>query len=564
MSRYIYPQEESPVCISIAASPEQPKPGQRFQIALEFKIKQGYYIYGPIPISIKVEAPEGVHLDTPVLPQPIRRYFEALGRELNLYEGTVHVRIPGYILSGTEPAGRKLSLYVSYQVCTETACLSKERLKYALRLDSEGRWIIPAGIPEDLPSKDILPKGMIWLLGMAFAAGLGSSLTPCIYPMIPVTVSFFALQASTRQTFSIALVLAYILGISITFTGLGYIVGKMGRQLGFVLQEPVAILTIVCIFVMLGLAMFGLYELKAPAFITQRISRAKRGIFGAISMGLVVGVVAAPCVGPILTAILGLILKRQDPFLGAGALFLYALGFSMPLAVLALFSVNLPKIGTLSVVIKDLFGILIFGAALWFLSMIVPLAVVSICSGILLFALFCYVFVQVRRPNISGIRKVALGILCGVSLLLGLFFTVGLLIPSGDTTISEGAIAFLLGRSKGQIDWIHDEGKGLEKARAEGKPVLIDFYASWCIPCTKMERDISAAPDVMRELERFVTIKIDVSEDQGEWLLTEKYGFKGVPALAFYDSQGNYLKGLALSGYNFTMRELLQILRKIR
>lgn len=405
-------------------------------------------------------------------------------------------------------------------------------------------------------------KGILYTLLVAFLGGILASLTPCVFPMIFITISFFGLQSGGIRSKTILLVLVYILGIAISYSALGVGAALSGNAFGAFLGNSYVIIGISILFAILGLAMFGVYEFQIPHFITNKIASSKRGLIGALVMGLLVGIIASPCVGPILLGILLYISTTKDPYLGLLFLFTFSTGMGVIFFIASLFPKILPKSGQWLLLVKNIFGVALFGVALWYLGAILSIKSVSIISGILLFILTIYIFIKVIKTKPTLIKKVLCYLLAIFTFILSGFFIIGLFIPYEYTSVAEYVMANLLQKDIHKVEWIYDIDLGLEKAKLEKKPIIIEFTSNVCIDCRKMEVTTFSDNRVLEEIKRFVALKVDIMDEKGSKFF-KIYKFVGVPSTAFHNSDGDYLPKFSGEGFK-SADELLNILQQIK
>jgi thiol:disulfide interchange protein DsbD len=393
-----------------------------------------------------------------------------------------------------------------------------------------------------------LEKGPMYAALAALLGGLLTSLTPCVYPMIAVTVSVFGARQSKSRREAMLLSTVFVLGIAAMFTPMGLIAGLTGSLFGSALSNRWVIAGIAIVFLALSGSMFGLFEFMLPSKLTNKLATMGGvGYGGAFVLGLISGVVAAPCTGPVLTGILLWIGKTQDPWLGAGALFAFSLGLGVPFWLVGTFAVRLPKSGKWMIAIKSFFGIVLAVVALYLVknafpqvaaalpsNSIVPLvagglAVVGIAIGA--------IHLNFDEGRARSVRK-AIGLVLSIA---GLVVAITWLEKPKDD-VGDGT-ALAADASK-PIDWKHDEQEALAAAKAENKPLMIDFTADWCSACKRLARETFAEKSVRNELDRFVLLKLDATNDDDPKVIDvqKRYRVVGLPTVILLGTDGTEVK----------------------
>ena len=385
-----------------------------------------------------------------------------------------------------------------------------------------------------------------------FGAGLLTALTPCVYPMIAITVSVFGARQAKSRAEGAFLSLAFVLGIAAFFTPLGVISAMSGAGMGELNGSPWVMGPLALLFVAMALSMFGFWNMNLPpALQTKLASVGGQGYKGAFLVGLVSGVVAAPCTGPVIAVLLGYVASTRDAGFGALAFFIYSLGLGTLFFAVGTFAVSLPKSGKWMDGVKSIFGIVMLVMAVYYLKSFLPLprpdfrttewllvpGALAI-GGILLGA----VHLSFKEGStVSRVRK-GVGVLATTAGFLGLIFW--------SAALPEGA----------HIEWMTDYAEARETAETSGKPLLVDFGADWCGACNEIEHEALADPRVVAEAQRFVPVRIDLSRNEAErWdLLKNEYDQMGLPFLAMHGPDGEVdhrITGLV------TADEFLEMLR---
>ncbi len=387
---------------------------------------------------------------------------------------------------------------------------------------------------------ETLEKGWLWAYLVSFGTGVLTSLTPCVYPMIPITVAVFGSkdEGTSRQK-AFLLASCYVGGMGLLFAGLGTGFAMAGGQAGSLLSDARIIVPLAILLVVLATSLFGAFELRLPYALQNKLNTVGgKGYGGAFGMGLVGGLVAAPCTGPFLAGMLIWVASTGSPIVGATLLFTYALGVGTLFFVIAVTSMSIPKSGAWMEAIKSFGGLGLLAAAIHFLRPVFPLidslsfdAKEALGSPGMLLALgvgLTLVGLALGSVHLSfhGSAKVKARKSAGV-----------LLTVVGVTAAVSGMLA-----PKQILAWRHDQAIAFADAKAENKGVMIDFGASWCAPCKLIEK-VMGEPGVFEELNQdFVPLKFDVSEStDADQALQAKYKASSLPAVLFLDNDGHEL-----------------------
>ncbi len=350
--------------------------------------------------------------------------------------------------------------------------------------------------------EELRAKGLVFAYLGVFATGVLTSLTPCVYPMITITVGIFGAREASSRWKAFGLAWMYVLGMVVMFSALGIVFALSGRASGsgFLLANPAIVIPIVVLYVALAASMFGFFEINLPSGLATRLSGVGgRGAAGAFLMGLVGGITAAPCTGPMLAGLLAFIATTRSVPLGVTFMTTYALGMGVLFLVIATFALSLPKSGAWMDLVKAIGGIALLAVGFYFLRPIVP-ALTRLTSTSTLFigaaiglavlgfvAIWGYVRTQRIALKATGITLVTVG--------------------------SMMAVNFAL-TPRTPLAWRVDHSAAIAEARAAGKPALLDFAADWCVPCKRFESDILSDPAVHAEVtSRYVPVRFDVTED---------------------------------------------------
>ena len=404
------------------------------------------------------------------------------------------------------------------------------------------------------PMQTFSSDSAVWAYTVAFASGVATSLTPCVYPMIPITVSIFGAKKAASRGTAFLLATAYVMGIALTYTALGLAAAAAGwASAGAWLSSPLFVWPLCVLFFALALSMFGIWDLRIPATLQNRMATVGgQGAHGAFAMGLVGGVLIAPCTGPWLAGLLAYVATTNSILFGGSLLFSYALGIGALFWIIATFAVSLPKSGRWLENIKSALGIPLLVAALYYLQNVVePLSrytsakstFAALNVGVLLAGLVSgAIHVNFRNsPALARWRK------C---------FGIVLLAIGG-----LGLVNFAL-HPRGELRWLKDEKRARATAKQDKRPLLVDFWATWCVPCREIEAGALSDARVRRQLSRFVLLKVDVSHDTADdRKLKTKYHALELPQLIVFDSSG---REAARWSEPVAADKMLPVLRRVR
>lgn len=438
-------------------------------------------------------------------------------------------------------------------------------------------WLLPTGPSAGLDAARFLQGGNFAIgAAVVFLGGLLTAMTPCVYPLIPITVSVFGARKAEGRGKALVLTTSYIVGMGVVFSALGVLAAKTGQAFGSLLGSPAVVTGLAVFLLVLASSMFGAFEMGMPSGLQQRLNAVGgAGVAGAFLMGSVSGFLAAPCTGPVLTGLLTFVAQSQNTALGAGLLFIYALGIGVPFFLIGVFTVRLPRGGVWMEWVKSVLGIMLVALAVSYLKDAFPWAREGVKAlggqlgrmpGALIAAAVAALGVglgAVHRSFKEGAREFALkGV--GVALVVSALLVRGGALDASPT----GALWVKLGLAEParapEFDWHHIMPAKeatfspeafdavLSAAKREGRPVLIDFYADWCAACKELDRDTYPAPEVITESEsrRFLNVKIDAtnSEDALDALM-DRFGVKGLPTVVFISSKGEVLPDPRVTGF---------------
>ncbi len=396
-----------------------------------------------------------------------------------------------------------------------------------------------------------------------FGFGLLLAFTPCIFPMIPILSSIIigqGEQITTRRAFTLSLV--YVLAMALTYTAAGVFAGLFGENIQAAFQNPWILSSFAVVFVLLSLSMFGFYDLQMPSFIQSRlteVSNRQQGgtLTGVAIMGLLSALIVGPCVAAPLAGALIYIGQTGDAVLGGTALFALSMGMGAPLIAIGTSAGKLlPRAGAWMDAVKAAFGVMMLGVAIWMLERILPAQITMLLWAALLITSAVYMgALETLKAEATGWTKLWKGLgmillVYGVILMLGVASGGQQVLQPLKGVIGGGGVAQQSQLEFKKIKGIDGLKQALAQAKAEGKPVMLDFYADWCISCKEMESFTFSDPAVKQALGNAVLLKADVTpNDEQDKSLYKHFNIIGPPAIIFYDNEGNELKPYRVVGF---------------
>lgn len=501
------PQGEAKVATFLSVDKLSPK--AHFRLAVVVDVAEHWHINanpanveGLIPTTLTLQPPASVVIDRIVYPPGASTKVTWNDTPVALYTGRAIIFAEGHVNADAKSGPLKLEGSLRYQACNDSICVAPKNIPVALETEIVPESQKPQPVHPDIfgaatQAAPLAPlvtagktgsdgsiaslvqkRGLFITFLVVFLGGLALNLTPCVYPMIAITVSYFGGQDGQRdpaRAFISSLV--YFLGIVLTYSTLGLVAALTGSLFGSALQSPVLLVGIALLLVALALSMFGLYELQPPQFLMQKATglSSKAGYIGVFFFGAVIGVIAAPCLAPFVVALLAFVGQSGNPWLGWWMFFALASGLGLPYIVLGTFSgllTRLPKSGTWMVSVKQVFGVALIAVAAWITS---PLWLDTLMS-----------------------------------------------------TKGSGIAFEPYSAAKAQ------------QAATGHRPVMIDFSAEWCGPCRKMERTTFRDKRVMDQATQFVMLKADLTKEGTPEVekLRKDFGIWGVPTLVFIGPDG--------------------------
>jgi thiol:disulfide interchange protein DsbD len=500
------------------------------EVEVRFAIADGYYLYRD---RLRFSA-ESARLGQPELPAAIPHKDEFFG-EMPIYRGTVNVRLP-------VQASGPFELKVVSQGCADAGVCyvpmeSKARLQLAgagAPLDAEPRFSLYAS---DLDIARLLQGNLALVLGGFLVLGLLLAFTPCVLPMIPILSGIIAGEGrQLNKSRALGLSLIYVFSMALTYALAGIGAAYAGSLIATYLQNVWVLGAFALIFVALALSMFGLYELQLPGFLHERLSashgRLQGGRIASVAaMGVFSAVIVSPCVSAPLAGTLLQISRSGDVVLGGAALFALATGMGLPLIVVGVSEgALLPRAGAWMVAVRKFFGVLLLAVALWIITPLLSSVVESLAWGVLIVG--SAIYLGALRTRSRWWQAVgALALVLGVAFLVSAF------------TARDGASRMPWTRVASVADLD-------QRLASPGRPVMLDFYADWCVSCKEMEKLTFSDARVRAELDRMLLLQADVTAaNEADRALLKRFSLFGPPGIIFFDAQGREIPGLRVIGY---------------
>lgn len=555
----------SKVDVTIQTDRETILAGSEVQTVARMSIDDNWHINSNRPTLewligtvLTLDLPDNVQIVD--IQYPAYKEFEfsfAEGQPLHVYEGDAPIFLT-LSIDGDAPLGlSEITGNLRVQACDDMTCLAPSNIPVSFSFavtDSEAEVSeVRAGLFDDYVPGDgdfvtfdqagevnqiaslIDDSGLFWTFVIIFFIGLALNLTPCVYPMITVTVSIFGGQDDSNITRVFFKALTYVLGIATMYSILGVIAALSGGLFGGILQSPFVLAGIGILLLGLALSMFGLYEIQMPYWLTSKLGgQNASGFIGVYISGLVVGVFAAPCIGPPIIALLAFVGAKGDPVFGFWSFFILSMGLGFPYLILGTFSgllQKLPKSGVWMVWVKKVFGIILVGVGLFYLGLAFFPKFTPWVIAITLLAGGVYLGFIER----SGLDKLGFKLTKWTVGLVGIIF----------------GIMMVLNLQKEGVVWEMYTNEKFETAISEGQPVVLDFYADWCIPCLELDRVTFINPDVIEELDDFVRLKVDLTnfDSPESEELRQQFNIIGVPTIVFIDVTGEEVNRARVTGF---------------
>lgn len=583
------PQSQDVASISVIDKSVKVAQGEKFSISLAITVSPTWHINSNkpnddflIPSELTARG-NGLKLIAVNYPKSHELKLSFSEELVSVYEATSNAKLT-FSISQDAPLGKqKVLIKLDYQACNDVSCLPPNETNTEIEVEVVKKSIDEIAEPEvrtesdstiskfdSVQSTDNSTKveevkvettkdtksdegsiastlensGLFLSLIFVFLAGLALNLTPCVYPLIPITIGYFGGQSEGKTSRLVMLGLLYMLGMALTYSVVGVVTSLSGAVFGSLLQNPIVIIIIALLFVALALSQFGVYEFKLPDSWVMKAGGAKGGAFGAFFMGLTMGIVAAPCIGPFVLGLVTYVAAKADPLYGFLMFFVLALGLGFPYLLLAIFSgkiKSLPRAGLWMEGVKHIFGFLLVGMAFYFLDPILPKAIQGYSLPVFgIIAAIILLFVDKTANDAKGFR-----IFKTVFSVIVIAISIYALVPSQNL----------------EPEWKKFSIENYEASLNNNERMVIDFYADWCIPCKELDALTFSDKRVLNEFERFTVYKVDMTKNNDvNEELRKRFNVVGMPTVLIIDSKGNEIK--RLTGF-VNADEFLSLVRQV-
>ncbi len=510
-------QAQAQVKMQLRVDPISAHAGDTVKVSVDLSISTPHHVLTDV-LKLKIENPEGFVLGK-LSATPVKMFFDRFSnknRETLEDQGTVtaDLQVPSTIGAGK----RVLNFLFTYQACSVKYCLFPKTVPLQAEIailattmnpgssavsDADGA--TSSGFSSSNGFAKALARGKFWAYLFVFIGGILTSFTPCIFPMIPITISIIGAKAAQdKKSRAFALSLCYVLGIAVTYSMLGVLAASTGAFFGAFLGNIWVVGFVALVFLIMGLSMLGLFELQAPTFLRNSLGTAKvgSGFIGAFFVGLVSGLVASPCIGPVLVGILTYVAQSATAghpqiFFGFTLLFTFAIGMGLIFLVLGTFSglmSKLPRSGMWMSKIKIVFGLALIAMAFYY-----------------------------TMPFWSKLKGLPV---------------------SGSTTQVEAR------KTSSVMNWQNYSDDLVKQAKTNNQPVIVDFGADWCLACHELDDRTYLDPKVGEASKTFMLLRVDATQQTPEnEALQKKYNVIGLPTVLFINANGDVVKSLSITGF---------------
>ncbi len=531
---------------------------QDHRLTLDWQVKEGYYLYQQ-RLSFSAE---NVTLGD-IQMEDGQPYQDEFFGDVNIYTHPLFVNIP---MQDWQPGAKVI---VQYQGCAKAGfCYPPETRVIDIASFTNGD-MAPAttlvtprhletsttntSTPQPLTEQDQLASGLAdnwWTPLLFLALGVGLAFTPCVLPMYPILTSIVLGSGKLSQKRALGLSLVYVQGMALTYTLLGLVVASAGLQFQAAMQHPYVLIGLSILFVTLALSMFGVYTLQLPSGVQtwlNNLSNKQQGgsSAGVFAMGAISGLVCSPCTTAPLSGALLYVAQSGDLLTGGVALYALAMGMGIPLILVAVFGNKLlPKAGGWMDRVKTLFGFVLLAAPIFLLERILPEMWSTALWSALGIAAFGWLYHVKNSLEFGGWKQSAVGIIAVLGLFASAQPALNYWFADSTQQAQTSEVSFI------KIRNVEELQQQLALAKQAKKPVMLDFYADWCVACKEFEKYTFHDPAVAAQLKQFVLLQADVTRNQAQDIeLLQAQQVLGLPTIDFWDAQGNPVSNARLTGF---------------
>ncbi|EJE8736276.1 protein-disulfide reductase DsbD [Vibrio vulnificus] len=532
---------------------------QDHRLTLDWQVKEGYYLYQQrLSFSAENVTLGDIQMEDG---QPYRDEFFG---DVNIYTHPLFVNIP---MQDWQPGAKVI---VQYQGCAKAGfCYPPETRVIDIDSFTNGD-MAPAttlaqtprqletsttntSTPQPLTEQDQLASGLAdnwWTPLLFLALGVGLAFTPCVLPMYPILTSIVLGSGKLSQRRALGLSLVYVQGMALTYTLLGLVVASAGLQFQAAMQHPYVLIGLSILFVTLALSMFGVYTLQLPSGVQtwlNNLSNKQQGgsSAGVFAMGAISGLVCSPCTTAPLSGALLYVAQSGDLLTGGVALYALAMGMGIPLILVAVFGNKLlPKAGGWMDRVKTLFGFVLLAAPIFLLERILPEMWSTALWSALGIAAFGWLYHVKNNLEFGGWKQSAVGIIAVLGLFASAQPALNYWFADSTQQAQTSEVSFI------KIRNVEELQQQLALAKQAKRPVMLDFYADWCVACKEFEKYTFHDPAVAAQLKQFVLLQADVTRNQAQDIeLLQAQQVLGLPTIDFWDAQGNPVSNARLTGF---------------
>jgi thioredoxin:protein disulfide reductase len=468
------------------------KVGELIDLQVELNVQDGFFAYSD-RFQLRVKKPMNTTVGELNI-SPIVEFDDTVSKKRkkglkNTGTITTQIEFPKDLIEET----KNIDFELTYIACTHKFCLTPRIINFSVPVDLVDQKKIleknEIGTTEFIQKQ--IESNLVYALILLFFFGLLTSLTPCIYPLIPITLAILGTHEKRSQFQSFLISLSYVLGIGLTYALLGVVAAQTGQLFGSLISHPIVIIFMSLIFFLMGLSLLGLFEMRAPLFLQNKMNNLSggKGYPSAFISGLFAGVIASPCVGPVLVGVLAYIAKTQNSLLGFILLFTFAMGFGVLFILLGTFSQlanRIPRSGAWMNSIKTILALCLFSLSFY----------------------YAWPLIKNQLPQKQHLQV------------------------------------------ESEINWQPYSQPWIAKAKQEKRPIIIDFYADWCAACLELDEITFTKKSVIERSQNFIMLKVDATSPTDEiQALTSEYKVYGLPTILFIDSTGTVREDLTLTGF---------------